>query len=169
MTVACTHIKRATLPQKEQVNIISSSSDQNVKNVPWDVNTSWGRCRGSQFMKFYVVVPHIQATRFTKCATEFGCASNSFLNGKIRLYVVQQMSVAKTPNGREWWQTNTCFATRSIFTLTKKMYRDLSWCRERLKGSSVVSPQVEFRERKINSFGHGYLPRMHSAWVMRSW
>lgn len=52
-------------------------------------------------MKFYVVVPHIQATRLTKCATEFGCASNSFLNGKIRLYVVQQMSVAKTPNGRE--------------------------------------------------------------------
>jgi hypothetical protein len=52
-------------------------------------------------MKFYVVVPHIQATRFTKCATESGCASNSFLNGKIRSHVVQQISVAKTPNGRD--------------------------------------------------------------------
>lgn len=95
--------------------MICSWSDQNVKNVSWGVNTSWGRCRGSHFMRFYVVVPHIQATR---CATESGCASNSFLNGKIRSYVVQRMSVAKTPNGREWWQTNTCFATHSIFTLT---------------------------------------------------
>lgn len=52
-------------------------------------------------MNFFVVVPHIQATRFTKCATESGCASNSFLHGKIRSHVVQQISVAKTPNGRE--------------------------------------------------------------------